>query len=209
MIIKINELFNSISGEYSPFGQGCTTTFLRLSGCNLKCFYCDTDHSGFTEHDMGVFVPELLQMYSCTDNLCITGGEPLLQLTAVEEITKFIPNVWIETNGTVDFNSLIGKTPLVVDYKIDYYKGEIPQRFHYLTEKDCIKFVIFSKSDFNLALEVHKMLKRIIPETKFAYSPVHDAQKKTNLVSHVIGTLEKEHLTGIINLQIHKYFNLK
>jgi 7-carboxy-7-deazaguanine synthase len=207
MKLKVNDLFNSISGEYSIYGQGITTTFLRLAECNLKCFYCDTKHENYVKWDLETYLEHIEKKYVKTNNLCITGGEPLLQIKQVEEIITHFWNVWIETNGTIDFTSLIGKVPLVIDYKMHILKGNLPFMFNMLTRKDCVKFVVNDKKDIKMAINVqHRISKVCTP--KFAYSVVYE-KDRNNLYQFILDELGKNNLSGILNVQIHKYLGLK
>ncbi|MHA1621619.1 MAG: 4Fe-4S cluster-binding domain-containing protein [Candidatus Heimdallarchaeaceae archaeon] len=210
--LKINELFNSISGEFSIYGQGVSTTFLRLAGCNLKedcCWYCDTPNREEinTEVTVEQFLPTILEECKKTGHLCITGGEPLLQIEAIKELLPHLPRVWIETNGTIDCKDLIGKVPLVVDYKYFYLCGSMPDWYLKLTEQDCVKFVIKDTSEFYDCLEVHKLINKY-SSAKVAYSPLNGAHNN-GLCDTIIKRLEKECLYGYINIQIHKHLNLK
>jgi len=211
--LKINELFNSISGEYSVYGQGVTCTFLRLAGCNLKgkesCVYCDTPDRETVNMVTTVksIIGTLLEMYRKTGHMCITGGEPLLQMDAIMELLPHLPKVWIETNGTIDCTELIGKVPLVVDYKNFYYQGSLPKWYLDLTSQDCVKFLIADTAEFYECLKIHRILSKHTA-AKMAYSPLNGVHNN-GLCSMIIEQLEKESLYGYINIQIHKHLDLK
>lgn len=205
---NVLEIFNSISGEVSPYHQGCLTTFVRLAGCNLHCSYCDTPNA----HDVGTVltIRELLSqvgyLYKQTGKICITGGEPLLQNLAVQAIASDYANCWIETNGTINFSPFLGTIRIVADFKFEENSTEIPYYFYNLMEKDFLKFVIENEKQLDTALNIQRLLQIGGCEASFAYSPVHgkfNAEKMLNLL------LDYSMPNTIINIQIHKYLELK
>ena len=113
---RINEIFYSLQGE--GFWTGTPMVFLRFSGCNLKCPFCDTDHSGYREMDAGEIVAEILKAGGDCRRVCVTGGEPSLQLdkALVDALHGAGFQVHVETNGTrplpegVDWVTLSPKT---------------------------------------------------------------------------------------------------
>ena len=97
---KINEIFYSLQGE--GFWTGTPMVFLRFSGCNLKCPFCDTDHSGYREMTAGDIVGEVVKAGGNCRRVCVTGGEPSMQLDTVlvEALHKAGFKIHVETNGT-------------------------------------------------------------------------------------------------------------
>ena len=97
---RINEIFYSLQGE--GFWTGTPMVFLRFSGCNLKCPFCDTDHSGFQEMTADEIVAEVIKAGGDCGRVCVTGGEPSLQLDAdlVDALHESGFKLHIETNGT-------------------------------------------------------------------------------------------------------------
>ena len=98
---KVNEIFYSLQGE--GFWTGTPMVFVRLSGCNLRCPFCDTNHSEFRL----VSVQDIVKAVSAVDpencgHVCITGGEPLLQLGTdlIDALHRFYYSIHVETNGT-------------------------------------------------------------------------------------------------------------
>jgi len=159
--VKVNEIFNSISGEVSPYLQGKLTTFLRLAECPVQCGYCDTEYSTKVTMSVKALVEELQLYLPQTQALCITGGEPLFQKKATEEIINALRlayPIWIETSGCLPFLGL--SVPVVVDYKLKSAQTKIANRpiqeFLELRNHDWVKFVITDKSDFEQALTVLK-----------------------------------------------------
>ena len=113
---RINEIFYSLQGE--GFWTGTPMVFLRFSGCNLKCPFCDTEHSAFREMSAEEIVAEMLQAGGACRRVCVTGGEPSLQLdkALVEALHGAGFQIHVETNGTrvlpegVDWVTLSPKT---------------------------------------------------------------------------------------------------
>jgi organic radical activating enzyme len=107
MKYKINEIFYSIQGE--GFNVGMPAVFIRFSGCNLKCSYCDTKHANFKEMTF-LDIYHQIRKYNCK-NVILTGGEPTLQIDQVFIKELKLPGykVYLETNGT-------NKIPCRIDY---------------------------------------------------------------------------------------------
>ena len=98
---KVNEIFYSLQGE--GFWTGTPMVFVRLSGCNLRCSFCDTNHSEFRLMDVSAIMDAVTKADpdGC-GHVCITGGEPLLQLGTdlIDALHRFYYSVHVETNGT-------------------------------------------------------------------------------------------------------------
>ena len=102
MKYRVNEIFLSLQGE--GFWTGTPMVFLRLSGCNLACPFCDTDFTAFKEMEADEIVAELLNVAGECRRVCITGGEPLLQLESglVDALHRAGFTIHLETNGTIE-----------------------------------------------------------------------------------------------------------
>ena len=116
---KVNEIFYSLQGE--GFWTGTPMVFVRLSGCNLKCPFCDTDHSAFQEMTAGEIVKAASSAGNACRRICLTGGEPSLQ--ADEALLKAFHEagytVHMETNGTRE-------VPAGVDWVTLSPKNQVP-----------------------------------------------------------------------------------
>lgn len=102
MKYRVNEIFLSLQGE--GYWTGTPMVFLRLSGCNLACPFCDTDFTAFKEMEADEIVAELLNVAGECRRVCITGGEPLLQLESglIEALHRAGFTIHLETNGTIE-----------------------------------------------------------------------------------------------------------
>lgn len=156
-MLKVIEFFKSIQGESTRAGMVCS--FVRLSGCNLSCTYCDTKYAmdGGTEFT----VDEVLTMVEdFGSNLVeITGGEPLLQQDTPALCRRLMENghtVLIETNGTQDISILPEGCIRIMDIKCPGSGSSIffqTENLHHLRSYDECKFVISDKDDFDWALQ--------------------------------------------------------
>ena len=120
--MKINEIFYSLQGEGPDLGL--PAIFVRLSGCNLSCDWCDTEHESGTEMTIDQVVKSVTQdgQWSHCKNVIITGGEPLIQDECEDLIKNLVVegrNVFVETNGTVYNPNIIGYCKFVVSPKLE------------------------------------------------------------------------------------------
>lgn len=119
--LNVHSIFESISGEAGFFQQGTVGTFIRLQGCNLACQYCDTaeTQANFIEIEIEMEPDAILKRIK-TENVFITGGEPLLQRNALFELCEILTesghDVQIETNGSFPLFNM-GWVAWVIDYK--------------------------------------------------------------------------------------------
>ena len=155
--MRISEIFRSIQGEGRS--QGLITTFVRLSGCNLSCSWCDTPSAreGGKEVPVGdVF--QAVEFSSCS-RVCITGGEPLIQrdevATLVEKLDAAGYKVEIETNGTIDFSPLQAHASICMDVKCPSSGEESDLTLlSRIRSGDAAKFVVDGTEDLDYAREV-------------------------------------------------------
>jgi 7-carboxy-7-deazaguanine synthase len=156
--LRVNEIFHSIQGEST--WAGCPCVFVRLTGCHLRCTYCDTAYA-FKEGDtrsLDVVVDEV-NSYRC--NLVeITGGEPLLQKIVHELITRLCDEgktVLIETSGACDISVCDLRAIRIMDLKTPG-SGESDRNLwsniDHLTPQDEVKFVITDREDYEWAIDV-------------------------------------------------------
>jgi 7-carboxy-7-deazaguanine synthase len=208
MNLKVFEIFSDIQGESSYSGYPCT--FIRLSECNLRCTYCDTQEA-YTEGKNLSVKNILIQVEKMGCQLVeITGGEPMLQKGTPELAGKLISKgytVLVETNGTVDIRSLKDKIITIFDIKCPG-SGMTDKicwkNLQYLKPHDEIKFVIGSKSDYDWAKSIvvkHNLDKKHIVH----FSPVWSLLKISDLASWVF----KDNLYVRVQPQLHKLLGRK
>ena len=151
----VNEIFYSIQGE--SLSSGLPTIFIRLTGCPLRCQYCDTSYA-FTEGKKKTFekIIEEIKKYKCTD-VTITGGEPLSQKNTKDFINLLVSdsyNVSRETSNAVSIKNINDSAIIILDIKTpDSNESDknIIENYKFLKECDQIKFVICSKDDYQWA----------------------------------------------------------
>ncbi len=148
----VNEIFLSIQGEGE--GVGKPTVFVRLTGCNLRCTWCDTEYAFYEGKDMSIReIMKEVEKYGI-GRVCITGGEPLLQKESLELTDRLIEKgyeVSIETNGSLPIEGINKKAVISMDWKTPS-SGETEkmrkENLKYLEEKDQLKFVIAGEEDY-------------------------------------------------------------
>lgn len=151
-MLVVNEIFKSIQGESSCAGLPCT--FIRLTGCNLRCGYCDTTYAFDEGREMPVaaIISEVKRL-GC--NLVeVTGGEPLLQGDVYELLRLLLTDeyqVLLETNGSMNLGKVPGGVVKIVDFKTPG-SGEgdknLWKNIDYMNNRDEAKFVLTSREDY-------------------------------------------------------------
>ena len=203
-MLKVNEIFYSIQGESTYAGLPCV--FIRLTGCNLRCRFCDTTYAYEAGEMMSIpTIERQLQQYDC--NLVeITGGEPLLQSETpnlAESLLKAGKTVLVETNGTFDIRVLPSSIIRIMDLKCpDSGESEktIWQNLEHLSFHDQLKCVVSSRKDFEWAMNVIRKY-QLIARTTVLFSPVFDKIHPRHLAEWILDTTQPVRL----QLQLHKY----
>ena len=156
--LKISEIFRSLQGEARQVGL--PTTFIRLTGCPLRCQYCDTAYAftggAWRELDSILADPQV----QASKHICVTGGEPLAQkacLSLLHQLCEAGHQVSLETSGAMDISAVDPRVSRVVDIKTPG-SGEVERNLWAnlaaLTAHDQVKFVICDRADFDWALGV-------------------------------------------------------
>ncbi len=201
--LRITEIFHSLQGETSRVGL--PTVFVRLTGCPLRCGYCDTAyafHGGETRT-----VNEILAEVAThrARYVCVTGGEPLAQKNSLALLTALADagySVSLETSGALDITGVDPRVSRVVDIKTPG-SGEVAknrwQNFVRLTEHDEIKFVLCSAEDYEWAkrVMVQHRLAQICP---VLFSPVWGEIDGAQLAEWIL----QDRLPVRLQLQLHK-----
>ena len=156
--VKLTETFVSIQGEADA--AGWPTLFIRLTGCPLRCVYCDTQYAFYGGEWRTV--PELLEVArdSGVRHVCVTGGEPLAQKSCLELVTALCDagfSVSLETSGAIDIAPVDPRVSRVVDLKTPG-SGEVERNrlanLEVLREHDQVKIVVCSRADYEWARDL-------------------------------------------------------
>ena len=155
MILKINEIYHSIQGESSFSGLPCI--FIRLTYCNLRCSYCDSEYTFYEGSDMSIDkIVNKIKKYSCK-LVEVTGGEPLFQKNCIELLQKLVDldyKVLLETSGSLTIKDVPKKVINIIDFKCpssNMKKKNLWENINYLKSDDEVKFVIGNREDYDWA----------------------------------------------------------
>ena len=202
--LRLTEIFYSLQGESNTVGL--PTVFVRLTGCPLRCHYCDTQYAfmGGKKLSLAQIIQEIEQ-YS-TNYITVTGGEPLSQAN-VHPLMKTLANkgyqVSLETSGALDISNVDSRVVKVMDLKTPS-SGEssknIYQNIDYLTTDDQVKFVIADDNDYdwskNLVTDYD-----LTTRCQVLFSPVTDKMSATLLADKIL----HDKLAVRFQIQLHKY----
>lgn len=202
-MLKVNEIFHSIQGESSSAGLPCV--FVRLTYCNLRCSYCDTEYAFYEGKDLSINeIIEQVEKYNCK-LVEITGGEPLVQEECNRLMTELADRgfeVLLETGGSLPIKNIDQRVKIIMDLKCPssgMEKKNYYENISYLKSIDEVKFVIGNREDYNWAKDIIKK---------------YDLQKYEILFSVVFGELEPVALVNWVledklrvrfQLQMHKF----
>ena len=203
-VLKVNEIFHSIQGESRHAGRPCV--FVRLTGCNLRCTWCDTAYAFEEGIDLSVgFVLERIALYA-TRYVLITGGEPLVQEGAIDLIGELCDRgyeVAVETGGSLDISSVDRRAMLVMDLKCPGSGMSQKNRWEniaLLKPTDEVKFVLADRADYDWARDAIAR-HRLADRCGVLLSPVHGALQPRSLAEWILA----DRLPVRLQLQIHKY----
>lgn len=204
MALMVNEIFYSLQGESTHAGRPCV--FVRLSGCNLRCAYCDSAHAYEPGRSRRIdWIVELVQSYG-VGLVEITGGEPLMQADTPRLARRLLDNdfqVLVETNGSLDIDLVSTRCTRVVDIKCPSSGEEASndlQNLNRLTPGDELKFVIGDEADYAFAcgiIESFEARKHVGP---IHFAPVFGRQPARDLARWILD----DRLDVRLQLQIHK-----
>ena len=200
----INEIFYSIQGESSRIGL--PTIFIRLTGCPLRCQYCDSEYAFYDGEKMRMSsILNKIKKYP-TKYVTVTGGEPLAQQSCLKLLAKlcnFGYDVSLETSGAINVSNVDKRVKKIIDIKTPGSAEENKNKFEnlkHLTTKDEIKFVICDQSDYVWAKKniIEKNMANIC---EIIFSPAHESIKPKNLANWIL----KDQLNVRMQVQLHKY----
>ncbi|RAU43062.1 7-carboxy-7-deazaguanine synthase QueE [Pseudomonas sp. RIT411] len=202
--LRLTEIFYSLQGEART--AGLPTVFVRLTGCPLRCHYCDTAYA-FTGGEIHHLDAILEQVASYRPrHICVTGGEPLAQpncLKLLEQLCDAGYEVSLETSGALDVSGVDGRVSKVVDLKTPG-SGEVGRNLYanldHLTPNDQVKFVICSREDYDWAISklIEYRLEQRAGEVLF--SPSHGQVAPRELAEWIVA----DNLPVRFQLQLHK-----
>ena len=199
--LNITEIFFSLQGEAREVGL--PTVFVRLTGCPLRCNYCDTTYAFKGNNPLTIdHILDEVSKYN-TSYVCVTGGEPMAQSNCLELLDSLVEagyQVSMETSGSVDISPVNSKVSIVMDIKTPSSTEEKQNRYENLSllqRKDQLKFVIASKSDFDWCCD---LLEKNKVKSETLFSPVFESLKPVQLADWI---LEKQ-LNVRLQVQLHK-----
>lgn len=201
--LRISEIFYSVQGETSRIGL--PTVFIRLTGCPLRCGYCDTTYA--FQGGEWMTLPQILEAVAAhsAHYVTVTGGEPLAQRDCPALLTALCDagyDVSLETSGALDIASVDKRVSRIVDIKTPG-SGEVERNLwsniELLTSHDEVKFVIVDEADYQWSAEVlreHKLAERC----QVVFSPVFGQVTPRQLAEWVL----RDHLPVRMQVQLHK-----
>ena len=202
--LKITEIFHSLQGEADT--TGIPTVFVRLTGCPLRCQYCDTAYAfhGGSWRTIDEILREVARHQ--TRYVCVTGGEPLAQRECLALLTRLCDEgyrVSLETSGALDVTSVDPRVVRVVDIKTPGSGECARNRLENLADlraTDQLKFVICDRTDYDWS-------RRFVAEHELAgrcpilFSPSHEQVKAVELAEWILA----DHAPVRLQIQLHKY----
>jgi 7-carboxy-7-deazaguanine synthase len=204
MELRVNEIFYSIQGESLHAGRPCV--FVRLTGCNLRCSYCDTTYA----YEEGENLPISQILHRVKALSCplveVTGGEPLAQPASTTLISELLDagfQVLLETNGSLDIGGVDGRCVKIIDVKCPS-SGEssrlCERNFQLALPADQFKFVIADRQDFDYAVSMLERIPDTLPRSHILFSPASTVLPPHELAEWIL----TRHLPVRLHLQLHK-----
>ncbi|MDH5736034.1 MAG: 7-carboxy-7-deazaguanine synthase QueE [Gammaproteobacteria bacterium] len=202
--LRITEIFFSLQGESSLVGY--PTVFIRLTGCPLRCGYCDTTYA-FTGGEW--YTPDAIlqkiKQYK-TNYICVTGGEPLAQKSCAALLTLLCDEgykVSLETSGAMDISSVDSRVIRVMDIKTPGSGEESRNRYENidcLSAADEVKFVICHRSDYQWSKSIVEQY-NLNNKCSVLFSPVQGDISASELAEWIL----EDQLPVRFQIQLHKY----
>ncbi|MBI3771516.1 MAG: 7-carboxy-7-deazaguanine synthase QueE [Gammaproteobacteria bacterium] len=201
--LRITEIFHSLQGESRTVGL--PTVFIRLTGCPLRCRYCDTSYAfqGGQWQTLEQILTCVVE-YECR-HVCVTGGEPLAQPACLELLTRLCDagySVSLETSGALDVEKVDPRVIKVMDLKTPGSGEQSRNLFEniaVLTQQDQVKFVICDRNDYLWAREI-MVYHELADRCEVLMSPSHGQVASRELAEWILA----DRLPVRFQLQLHK-----
>jgi 7-carboxy-7-deazaguanine synthase len=202
-VLRISEIFHSLQGESSRVGL--PTVFIRLTGCPLRCTYCDTTYAFSGGQNMDIAsILQVVARYPVR-YVTVTGGEPLAQkncLLLLQALCDAGYEVSLETGGALDISAVDPRVMKVVDIKTPA-SGEVEKNLwsnlDALSPRDEIKFVLCDEADYAWAKQVLRE-RGLADKCTVLFSPAQGQLSATSLADWVL----RDHLPVRMQVQLHK-----
>jgi len=204
--LRITEIFYSLQGESKTVGL--PTVFIRLTGCPLRCGYCDTEYAfqGGEWWDFEAIINEL-KKYN-TFYVTVTGGEPLAQkacLPLLAMLCDFGYKVSLETSGALDVQMVDRRVMKVMDLKTPSSNEESKNKYsnlEFISDHDQIKFVICNREDYDWSVKILNQY-LLAEKCEVLFSPVNLAAN-TNMMKYLADWILEDQLSVRFQIQLHK-----
>ena len=202
--LKVSEIFYSLQGEADT--AGIPTVFVRLTGCPLRCQYCDTEYAfhGGEWWEVEAVVAKVRELGG--RYVCVTGGEPLAQKSCLPLLTQLCDAGWrvsLETSGAMSLEGVDERVIRVVDVKTPGSKEESRNRYEELARlgaKDLVKFVICDRGDYEWSCAKIREL-GLDGRCTVLFSPSHEQLPARELADWIL----EDRLPVRFQVQLHKY----
>ena len=203
-MLKVNEIYFSIQGESGYAGLPCV--FIRLTYCNLRCTYCDTEYAFYDGKEMSLDeITAKVKEYNC--NLVqVTGGEPLFQEECPGLLTRLCDagfKVLLETGGSLPVKDLDNRVIVIMDLKTPssgMVRKNMYENIDYLKDVDEVKFVIGSREDYDWSRDIISRY-NLTGKCKILFSVVFGKMDPRTLVEWIL----EDKLDVRFQLQMHKF----
>ena len=203
-MLKVNEIYYSVQGESTHTGLPCV--FVRLTYCNLRCTYCDTEYAFYDGENLSINqIIEKVKNYDC--NLVeVTGGEPLMQEESYLLLEKLCDEdfeVLLETGGSLQIKEVNKKVKIIMDLKCPssgMQKKNLYDNLKYLKKTDELKFVIGTREDYDWSKQIIEEYS-LSEKFEILFSTVFEELESQVLVAWIL----EDKLNVRFQLQVHKY----
>ena len=203
-MLKINEIFHSIQGESTRAGEPCV--FIRLTGCNLRCTYCDTEYAFYegTNEQIEDIINEV-KRFNC-QLVEVTGGEPLIQNGSFDLMKQLCDegfDVMLETSGSLSVENVDARVKIILDLKSPssgMEKKNLYANLNWIKPLDEVKFVIGNREDYEWAKNVIEGF-GITKKAVILFAVVFNKLEPVKLAEWIL----EDNLKVRFQLQMHKY----